>query len=124
MGAVFGVGALVLVLVLAGCNPFGGDLADEDRYDVTTAGGAITSYCLSVTLEATGAERETPERDYSALLDGIDTLTRIYRDNPDATYESGDKKRTMREVVADAVNTLEDCEPEEARELDRVLEAS
>lgn len=110
------VAALVLVSVTlaSGCGDSGGKaLSSEDKLAVASAESAIASFCV---------EGEDGERlgEFGPVLQGIDDLTRIYRKDPEAEYDG----RTMREVVSDSATRLDDCSPEEARELDRVLEAS
>lgn len=80
---------------------------------VARANVAIAKYCV---------DGSNPD----GVIRGIDTLTDLYRKYPDALYQPGGEgaERTMREVLADAANTLEPCAPDQARQLDRVLDAS
>ena len=53
---------------------------------------------------------------YDAVLNGIDYLITLCRKNPAAKYDG----RTMRQVVEDGANTLEQNHPEDAAKLSRV----
>lgn len=58
---------------------------------------------------------------YRRTLRGVDELIAVCRSKPGAVYETGDgRRRTMRQVVEDNANRLEEYRPELARQLDRV----
>lgn len=107
--------AVALGVALAGC---GGSNEPESLngtmrgVQVSYAELALASNCLD------GSE-------YGAVLKGVENLIRIFRRNPDAIYGEGSSDaRTMREVLADAASTAEDCVDRGiAAELDRVLDA-
>lgn len=55
---------------------------------------------------------------YQQTLEGVDYLIRLCRAKPEARYEIDDL--TMRQVVEDGANTLEEYRPALASQLDRV----
>lgn len=118
----------MLAVALAGCGPLGDDkLSTEDASAVSKANLAFSGYCADQSREALGEEPlGLSDTGFEDVLEGVRVVTAIYRKDPDAIYQPGGEgeKLTMREVVADAANTLDDCSPEESRELDRVLDAS
>jgi hypothetical protein len=125
----------LLVFVASGCG--GGDGGGDSNEPVKTAdesGSGVVStnisqyrsdiayYCLN---EITGGPvPKDYAESYGAMLDAVDGLIDEYRKDPNATYESTDGTLTMRQVLTDAANSLQDCGergPENAEKLDRVL---
>jgi len=59
---------------------------------------------------------------YGDLLDSMDAVIALARENPDAVYETTDGERTtMRQVLSDAASTLQGSHPDLAAELDRAV---
>ena len=102
--------AWVACCLLAAC---GGDdtetLTPEEELQVSSTRLAFTSTILDGSM-------------YGKTLRGVDQLIRLCRDKPDAIYESGDGDLTMRQVVEDGANTLQEYRPELAAQLDRVAD--
>lgn len=96
------------VLAVAGCGEE--ELSRGEEEAVRRAEGDISSYC-SLGL--------FPE----VVPTSVDRLIAIYREHPDAIYESGERKRTMREVLEGAAETLrtKNCEPKLAARIEREL---
>ena len=106
--------ALTAALVV-GCGEEPESTSKND-VDVADANSAIALYCLE--------KSEGNQPDDGEVEAAVDNLVRIYRDDPEASYESHKGDRTARQVLADAATDLEECgEPEIARELDRALDA-
>lgn len=59
---------------------------------------------------------------YGDLLDSMDEVIALARENPDAIYEGTDGKVTMRQVLSDAASTLQPSQPDLAAQLDRAVE--
>lgn len=108
--------AALLVLAPLGC---GGDddppaLTSEEENLIAQWGLAVSFYCI-------GQERDD---NYGEILDGTPRVIDIFRSKADAIYETEINSRTVRQVLADHASMLEQCGvPEQAREIDRALDA-
>jgi hypothetical protein len=106
----------VLWALAVGCGNDTEETPDND-VDLAAARVDISFYCL---------EKTEGERPNKAELDAaVDDLVRVYRVDPNASYENqqGDA-RPAREVLEDSATDLHDCgEHELAGELERALAA-
>jgi hypothetical protein len=102
-------GALV-VLAAVGCGEQ--ELSRGDNAAVSRVDGDISYYCL---------HRLFPE----VIPTGVDRIIAIHREDPDAIHESGESRRTMREVLEDAARNLRrnNCDPKLAARIERELQA-
>ena len=107
---------VLTVAVALGCGSGTGEPSDND-VDLAAASTDVNLYCLEKT-EANG----TTDVDVDAA---VDDLVRIYREDPEASYENQlGNMRPAREVLADAATDLHECGRHElAGELERALDA-
>jgi hypothetical protein len=116
-------GAIAAALALNGGNNQN-TLSRADDRKVSDYQVDVSAFC---SLEALDETEDLLGRDYgesySALLDAVDGLIAIYRKDPQALYETGDKGEmlTMRQVLTDEASSLDRCDGDLARKLDRVL---
>jgi hypothetical protein len=120
----FALLALLSVLALvAGCGDDGGDggLSGDDKLQVLQARADIAEYC---SVQETGTSSLT-DRSLGIMLDGVRTLARVYRENPDATIEIQVVKKslTMEQVMREQIRALRDC-GRDGRQQAGVLEAA
>ena len=107
---------------LAGLPPYetrcASAVAFAAELELIDAQTAIVDYCAHESLGSSSAKQ------YANFRDGMDDLIRLYRDDPEAVFESGTDlgDRTMRQVLVDQASDLEECDPSAASELDRVLD--
>jgi hypothetical protein len=99
-------GYLVLAaMLLAGCGPFGG----EDRSKLSTGEKQQVSLNIQDLEDFCGDQKLGVVRT-DILLDGVDGLIGVYRDNePDAIYDFEPPKRPMRSVLRTEEGKLEKC---------------
>ena len=120
----------VISVVLAGC---GGSSTSTQTASSSTA----TSHQLDSQTDVQVAEavltlakfcvhslkgENTPQSEIDQVLAAEETLIRIYRQDPEATYTTSSRgTRTMRQVLSDEAGDLEKCNPSSARQFDRAL---
>jgi hypothetical protein len=120
----FALLALLSVLALvAGCGDDGGDggLSGDDKLQVLQARADIAEYC---SVQETGTSSLT-DRSLGIMLDGVRTLARVYRENPDAEIEIQVVKKslTMEQVMQEQIRALQRC-GRDGRQQAGVLEAA
>lgn len=118
---------LVIVAIaatLAGCG--GAKLSTDEHLEVVSAEVTIRlapceDFYESNAWSLSGFEEEN-EKALERAEKAVDLLVDFYREDPDALayYGDGDDK-SVRQVVTDAANSLDDCNPDLARRLDREL---
>ena len=109
-------GCAIALASAVGCGS-GNDADDPSHSDVDLASAStdISLYCLEKTEGSDDAE----------LNAAVDELARVYREDPEASYETQQGRfRPAREVLEDAATDLHECgEHEAAGELERALDA-
>jgi hypothetical protein len=123
-GKMFALFALLSVLALAaGCGDDGGDggLSGDEKLQVLQARADIAEYC---SVQESGTSSLT-DRSLGVMLDGVRTLARAYRENPDANIEIQvvQKSLTMEQLMREQIRALRDC-GRQGRQQAGVLEAS
>jgi hypothetical protein len=117
--------ALLSVLALAaGCggdDGGGSGLSGRDKLQVVQARADIAEFC---TAQAAGTT-ELYARSLGVMLDGVRTLARLYREQPDAKVEIQVEKKsfTMEQVMREQIRRLRDC-GRDGRQQAGVLEAA
>jgi hypothetical protein len=116
--------ALLSVLALAaGCGDDGGDggLSGDDKLQLLQARADIAEYC---SVQESGTSALT-DRSLGIMLDGVRTLARVYRENPDATVEIQVVKKslTMEQLIQEQIRELRRC-GRDGRQQAGVLEAA
>ena len=107
----FALCALLFALALAaGCGgDDGGDggLSTDDKLQVLQVRADIAEFCASQGRGAVDLEA----RSLGVVLDGVRTLARLYRENPDAKVEIQAEKKsfTMEQLMRQQIRTLRDC---------------
>jgi len=108
--ACFVVVSLAAILGLAaGCG--GGDTATLTPDQAVTVAGFNADVAF-VNLDGSS---------YGDLLESMDAVIALAREDPDAIYEVEGEQRTMRQVLSDAASTLQASNPDLAAELDRAV---
>ena len=120
----FALVALLSVLALtAGCGDDGGNggLSSDEKLQVLQARADIAEYC---SVQESGTSSLT-NRSLGIMLDGVRTLARVYRENPDATIEIQVVKKslTMEQLMQEQIRMLRDC-GRDGRQQAGVLEAA
>ena len=120
----FALVALLSVLALAaGCGDDGGNggLSSDEKLQVLQARADIAEYC---SVQESGTSSLT-DRSLGIMLDGVRTLARVYRENPDATIEIQVVKKslTMEQLMQEQIRMLRDC-GRDGRQQAGVLEAA
>ncbi len=120
----FALVALLSVLALAaGCGDDGGNggLSGEEKLQVIQARADIDEFC---SVQESGTSYLT-DRSLGIMLDGVRTLARVYRENPDATIEIQVVKKslTMEQLMQEQIRALRDC-GRDGRQQAGVLEAA
>jgi hypothetical protein len=115
--------ALLSVLALAaGCGDDGGNggLSGDEKLQVIQARADIAEYC---SVQESGTSSLT-DRSLGIMLDGVRTLARVYRENPDAEIEIQVVKKslTMEQLMQEQIRALRDC-GRDGRQQAGVLEA-
>src|SRR5687768_6722730 len=123
-GKMFALFALLSVLALAaGCGDDGGDggLSGDEKLQVLQARADIAEYC---SVQESGTSSLT-DRSLGVMLDGVRTLARTYRENPDANIEIQVVKKslTMEQLMQEQIRALRDC-GRDGRQQAGVLEAA
>lgn len=116
---------VVLAVALVGC---GGatKLSKDDHLKVVLAEMDIAlapceDFHESDAWSLSGSEDEN-EKKHEAAGKAVDLLIDFYRENPEAlAYYGNGKDKSLRQVLTDAANGLDDCNPDLARRLDREL---
>ena len=120
----FALFALVSVLALAaGCGDDGGNggLSGDEKLQVLQARADIAEYC---SVQESGTSSLT-DRSLGIMLDGVRTLARVYRENPDAEIEIQVVKKslTMEQLMREQIRALREC-GRDGRQQAGVLEAA
>lgn len=120
----FALVALLSVLALAaGCGDDGGNggLSGDEKLQVLQARADIAEYC---SVQESGTSSLT-DRSLGIMLDGVRTLARVYRENPDATIEIQVVKKslTMEQLMQEQIRALREC-GRDGRQQAGVLEAA
>lgn len=117
--------ALLSVLALAaGCGDDdggNGGLSGDEKLQVLQARADIAEYC---SVQESGTSDLT-DRSLGVMLDGVRTLARAYRENPDAKIEIQVVKKslTMEQVMREQISALRKC-GRDGRQQAGVLEAA
>ena len=116
--------ALAGALLFAGCGGDGGndgDLSSQEKLTVVQARADVGDFCSLYQTEPS----DLFDRTFESMLVAVRDLSRVYRENPDASFEIPveKKKFTMRLLVQEQVRALRKC-GRDGRQQAGVLEAA
>ncbi len=117
--------ALAGALLFAGCgggdNNESGGLSSQEKLLVLQARGDIGGFCSLYQTEPS----DLFDRSFEVMLTAVRDLSRVYRENPDATIDIPVEKRklTLTQVMEEQVKALKKC-GKDGRQQAGVLEAA
>jgi hypothetical protein len=99
--------ALTLAVGCGGDDGGDGGLSGDDKLQVLQARADIAEFC---SVQESGTS-DLYDRSLGIMLDGVRTLTRAYREHPDAKVEIQvvRKSLTMEQVMREQIRALRDC---------------
>lgn len=110
MRAILVGAAIAATLALAACGGDSDSLNADQQYTVAKFRADVAT----TVLDSSG---------YESLLDSMDEVIALAREEPGAVYEdSAGQKLTMTQVLSDAASDLQPYRPEMAAELDRAVQ--